>query len=88
MPCLVLGSWFGVSAMSKAESLRRIYERVENCKRTIFLDELVDLQRVQAVSQVNQKNFSVTLVSGVVVRGEASQYDAFMDKYLIWLEMR
>ncbi len=42
-----------------------ILERVNKCKRTFMLSELVDLQRVQSVGMVSDYNFRVTLVSGV-----------------------
>lgn len=74
--------------MSKAETLRSMFERIEACKRTFMLDELVDLQRVQAISQCNQKNFMVTLVSAHQVRGDAAMYDKFIDKYLSYLESK
>ena len=42
-----------------------ILKRVNDCKCTFMLSELVDLQRVQCVGVVNDYNFRVTLVSGV-----------------------
>ena len=46
-----------------------ILERVNKCKRTFMLSELVDLQRVQSVGMVSDYNFRVTLVSGVEAFG-------------------
>ncbi len=57
-----------------------ILERVNKCKRTFMLSELVDLQRVQSVGMVNDYNFRVTLVSGVEVYGNLDQYKTFFKK--------
>ncbi len=65
-----------------------ILERVNKCKRTFMLSELVDLQRVQCVGAVNDYNFRVTLVSGVEVFGKPEQYKDFLEKYMTYLESK
>ena len=60
-----------------------ILKRVNDCKRTFMLSELVDLQRVQCVGAVNDYNFRVTLVSGVEAFGSPDQYKPFLEKYKI-----
>jgi len=65
-----------------------ILERVNKCKRTFMLSELVDLQRVQCVGVVNDYNFRVTLVSGIEAFGKPEQYKEFLEKYMSYLESR
>ena len=65
-----------------------ILERVNKCKRTFMLSELVDLQRVQCVGAVSDYNFRVTLVSGVEAFGKPEQYKEFLEKYMSYLESR
>lgn len=65
-----------------------ILERVNKCKRTFMLSELVDLQRVQSVGMVNDYNFRVTLVSGVEAFGKPEQYKDFLEKYMSYLESK
>ncbi len=65
-----------------------ILERVNKCKRTFMLSELVDLQRVQCVGVVNDYNFRVTLVSGVEAFGKPEQYKDFLEKYMSYLESK
>ena len=65
-----------------------ILERVNKCKRTFMLSELVDLQRVQCVGAVNDYNFRVTLVSGVEAFGKPEQYKEFLEKYMTYLELK
>ena len=65
-----------------------ILERVNKCKRTFMLSELVDLQRVQCVGAVNDYNFRVTLVSGVEAFGKPEQYKDFLEKYMTYLELK
>lgn len=63
-----------------------ILERVLLCPRTAFIsNEIVDLQRVQCVSMSNGVSFDVTLVSGVVVKGQHVQFSNFMNKYMNYL---
>ncbi len=54
-----------------------ILERVNKCKRTFMLSELVDLQRVQSVGMVSDYNFRVTLVSGVEALASQSSTKTF-----------
>ena len=65
-----------------------ILERVNKCKRTFMLSELVDLQRVQCVGVVNDYNFRVTLVSCVEAFGKPEQYKDFLEKYMNYLESK
>lgn len=65
-----------------------ILERVNKCKRTFMLSELVDLQRVQCVGAINDYNFRVTLVSGVEAFGKPEQYKEFLEKYMTYLESK
>jgi len=66
-----------------------ILERVLLCPRMAFLsNEIVDLQRVQCVSMSNGVSFDVTLVSGVVVKGQHAQFANFMNKYMNYVESK
>jgi len=66
-----------------------ILERVLLCQRTAFIsNEIVDLQRVQCVSMSNGVSFDVTLVSGVIVKGQHVQFSNFMNKYMNYLESK
>jgi len=66
-----------------------ILERVLLCQRTAFIsNEIVDLQRVQCVSMSNGVSFEITLVSGVVVKGQHSQFANFMNKYMNYVESK
>jgi len=65
-----------------------LLKRVNDCKRTFMLSELVDLQRVQSVRMPNGVNFCVTQVSGVVVYGDLEMFAPFMDKYMSYLESK
>jgi len=66
-----------------------ILERVLLCQRTAFIsNEIVDLQRVQCVSMSNGVSFDVTLVSGVVVKGQHAQFNGFMNKYMNYVESK
>jgi hypothetical protein len=49
-----------------------------------FLAEI----NIQTISEPNDTNFKVGLAGGYEVFGTPEQYDAFIDKYLTWLEMR
>ena len=49
-----------------------------------FLAEI----NIQTVGTPNDTNFKVGLAGGYEVFGTPEQYDAFIDKYLMWLEMR
>ena len=66
-----------------------ILERVLLCPRTAFIsNEIVDLQQVQCVSMSNGVSFDVTLVSGVVVKGQHVQFSNFMNKYMSYVESK
>ena len=66
-----------------------VLERVLLCPRTAFIsNEIVDLQRVQCVSMSNGVSFDVTLVSGVVVKGQHAQFSNFMNKYMDYVESK
>ena len=43
---------------------------------------------MHTVGEPNDTNFVVGLAGGHEVFGKPEQYDAFIDKYLIWLESR
>jgi len=66
-----------------------VLERVLLCPRTAFIsNEIVDLQRVQCVSMSNGVSFDVTLVSGVIVKGQHAQFANFMNKYMNYVESK
>jgi hypothetical protein len=66
-----------------------ILERVLLCPRMAFIsNEVVDLQRVQCVSMSNGVSFEITLVSGVVVKGQHVQFSNFMNKYMSYVESK
>ena len=66
-----------------------ILERVLLCQRMAFIsNEIVDLHRVQCVSMSNGVSFDVTLVSGVIVKGQHSQFSNFMNKYMNYVESK
>jgi len=65
-----------------------LLKRVNDCKRTFMLSELVDSQRVQSVRMPNDVNFCITQVSGIVVYGDLDQFSPFMDKYMTYLESK
>lgn len=66
-----------------------ILERVLLCPRMAFIsNEIVDLQRVQCVSMSNGVSFDVTLVSGVIVKGQHVQFSNFMNKYMSYVESK
>ena len=52
--------------------------------KTSFLAEI----NIQTISTPNDTNFVVGLAGGHEVFGMPEQYDAFIDKYLTWLESR
>lgn len=66
-----------------------VLERVLLCNRMAFIsNEIVDLQRVQCVSMSNGVSFDVTLVSGVIVKGQHAQFRNFMNKYMCYVESK
>jgi len=63
-------------------------ERVEMLSDVFMLASLVQFKYVQTISTPNDTNFVVGLAGGYEVFGTPEQYDAFIDKYLTWLESR
>lgn len=63
-------------------------ERIEALPDVFMLASLVQFKYVQTISEPNDTNFVVGLAGGYEVFGTPEQYDAFVDKYLTWLEMR
>ena len=63
-------------------------ERVEALPDVFMLASLCQFKYIQTISEPNDTNFVVGLAGGHEVFGKPEQYDAFIDKYLIWLEMR
>ena len=63
-------------------------ERIEALPDVFMLASLVQFKYVQDISNVNDVNFCVGMAGGHKAFGTPKQYDAFVDKYLIWLEMR
>lgn len=62
--------------------------RLEHINDVFMLASLVQFKYVQTVGTPNEHNFKVGLAGGYEVFGTPQQYDAFIDKYLAWLEMR
>jgi hypothetical protein len=63
-------------------------ERIEALPDVFMLASLVQFKYVQTISEPNDTNFKVGLAGGYEVFGTPEQYDAFIDKYLTWLESR
>ena len=63
-------------------------ERIESLYDVFMLASLVQFKYVQTISGPNDVNFKVGLAGGHEVFGKPEQYNAFIDKYLTWLEMR
>ena len=62
--------------------------RLEYIPDDFMLASLCQLRYVQTISEPNDTNFVVGMAGGYEVFGKPEQYNAFIDKYLIWLEMR
>ena len=56
--------------------------------RCFMLASLVQFKYIQTISTPNDTNFKVGLAGGHEVFGKPEQYNAFIDKYLSWLESR
>ena len=70
--------------MIKQEFLERI-----NALHDVFmLASLVQFKYIQTISTSNDTNFKVGMAGGHEVFGKPEQYNAFMNKYLNWLETR
>lgn len=63
-------------------------ERIEALPDVFMLASLVQFKYIQTISTPNDTNFKVGLAGGHEVFGKTEQYNAFIDKYLTWLEMR
>lgn len=67
---------------------KTIQERINALNDVFMLASLVQFKYVQTISTPNDTNFKVGLAGGHEVFGKPEQYNAFIDKYLTWLEMR
>ena len=65
-----------------------IEQRIEKLPDVFMLASLVQFKYVQTISESNDSNFVVGMAGGYEVFGKPEQYDAFMNKYLNWLETR
>lgn len=63
-------------------------ERIEALPDVFMLASLAQFKYIQTISTPNDTNFKVGLAGGHEVFGKPEQYDAFIDKYLTWLESR
>ena len=63
-------------------------ERIDKLADVYMLASLVQFKYVQTISEPNETNFIVGLAGGYEVFGKPEQYEAFLDKYLKWLEKR
>ena len=64
-------------------------ERINALPDVFMLDSgLVQFKYVQTIGEPNDTNFKVGLAGGYEVFGKPEQYNAFIDKYLTWFEMR
>ena len=63
-------------------------ERIEVLPDVFMLASLCQFKYVQTISESNDSNFVVGMAGGHEVFGKPEQYDAFMNKYLNWLETR
>ena len=63
-------------------------ERISALPDVFMLASLCQFKYIQTISEPNDTNFVVGLAGGHEVFGKPEQYDAFIDKYLIWLESR
>jgi len=63
-------------------------ERIDKLPDVFMLASLCQFKYIQTISEPNDINFIVGLAGGYEVFGKPEQYDAFMNKYLNWLETR
>ena len=63
-------------------------ERIDKLADVYMLASLVQFKYIQTISEPNETNFIVGLAGGYEVFGKPEQYEAFLDKYLKWLEKR
>lgn len=62
--------------------------RLEYIRDVFMLQGLVQFKYVTGISEPNNTNFYVDMAGGGRFWGTPEQYDAFIDKYLTWLECR
>mgnify|MGYP000738841120 FL=1 len=62
--------------------------RINALPDVFMLASLCQFKYVQTISESNDSNFVVGMAGGYEVFGKPEQYDAFMNKYLNWLETR
>jgi len=65
-----------------------IQARIDGIQDVFMLASIVQLKYVQDISEPNEVNFKVSMAGGHFTHGKPEQYQAFMDKYLTWLESR
>jgi hypothetical protein len=65
-----------------------IQARIDGLQDVFMLASLTQFKYVQDISEPNGHNFKVSMAGGHFTHGTPEQYDAFMDKYLTWLESR
>lgn len=63
-------------------------ERIDALNDVFMLVSLIQFKYIQTIGEPNASNFKVGLAGGYEVFGRPEQYDAFVDKYLTWLELR
>lgn len=63
-------------------------KRIEALPDVFMLASLCQFKYIQTISEPNERNFVVGMAGGYEVFGKPEQYDAFMNKYLNWLETR
>ena len=62
--------------------------RINALPDLFLLQGIVQFKYVTGISEPNSVNFTVDMSGGGKFFGKPEQYDAFMNKYLNWLEMR
>ena len=67
---------------------QQFINRINALPDVFMLASLVQFKYIQTISQPNEHNFVVGLAGGYEVFGKPEQYNAFIDKYLSWLESR
>ena len=67
---------------------QQFIDRINALPDVFMLASLVQFKYIQTISQMNDTNFVVGLAGGYEVFGKPEQYNAFIDKYLTWLESR
>jgi len=68
--------------------IKEFLERINKLPDVFMLASLVQFKYVQTISEPNDTNFIVGLAGGYEVFGSPKDYDAFVNKYLTWLETR